>query len=96
MARGIPVTIGGIDFARKRDALEHLRSMLWRYSPGDRVSYDDDLFLKAALPRHPEADEKIGVGMDHFKVRSDEYGKQCFWVVRIDETTDRFSYKALV
>lgn len=96
MARGIPVTIGGTDFPRKGDALEHLRLMLWRYSPGDRVSDEDAEFLKAALPRHPEAAEKIGAGIDYFKVRSDEYGKQCFWVVRTDETTDRFSYKALV
>lgn len=96
MARGTPVSIGGIDFPRKGDALQHLRVMLWRYSPGDRVSEDDTAFLKAALPRHPEADEKIGAGIDHFLVRSDEYGKQCFWVVRTDSTTDRFSYKSLV
>lgn len=76
--------------------MEHLRVMLWRYVPGDRVSVEDTAFLKAALPRHPEASEKIGVGVDHFKVRSDEYGKQCFWVVRTDGTTDRFSYKSLV
>ena len=96
MARGISVSIGGIDFPRKGDALEYLRLMLWRYSPGDRVSEDDTAFLKAALPRHPEADEKIGAGIDYFLVRSDEYGKQCFWVVRTDNTTDRFSYKSLV
>ena len=88
--------IGGVDFPRKGDALEHLRVMLWRYSPGDRVGEDDAAFLKAALPRHPEANEKIGAGVDHFLVRSDEYGKQCFWVVRTDSTTDRFSYKSLV
>ncbi len=96
MAKSIPVSIGGTYFSRKGDALEHLRAMLWRYSPGDRVSENDANFLKAALPRHPNADEKIGAGIDHFVVRSDEYGKQCFWVVRTDRTTDRFSYKSLV
>ncbi len=60
------------------------------------MSEDDAAFLKAALPRHPEAVEKIGEGIDYFLVRSDEYRKQCFWVVRTDSTTDRFSYKSLI
>lgn len=94
MGKAKPTTIGGLDFARKGDALAYLRDMLWRYTPGQQVTDADALFLADALTRHPEAAEKIGAGVDHFVVRSAEYEKQCFWVVRTDGTTDRFSYKS--
>lgn len=96
MARGQPVAFGSLQFANKGDALAHLKTMLNTYKPGDRVSDVDAVVLRDALQRHPEAAIKLGPGIDHFMVRSADFSTQCFWVVRTDGTTERFSYKSCV
>ena len=93
MAKAIPLQLAGMDFIKKGDALLHVRAMLQRYSPGERVTQEDERFLGALLSRHSNAATKVGSGVDHFMVRSADYGTQCFWVVRTDGSTERFSYK---
>lgn len=88
-----PVTIGGICFAWKGDALAYMRNMLNRYDIGDRVNITDAEFLLSALSLHPEASAKIGGGVTHFSVRSADFGTKCFWVNRRDGSTEKFSYK---
>lgn len=89
-----PVTIGKINFAKKGDALAHMKAMLDRYDIGDRVNASDTEFLRAALSLHPEASAKIGSGVAHFSVRSADFGTRCFWVNRTDGSTEKFSYKS--
>lgn len=89
-----PVTIGGIYFAKKGDALTHMKAMLDRYDIGDRVNASDTEFLRAALSLHPEATAKIGSGVVYFSVRSADFGSKCFWVNRTDGSTEKFSYKS--
>lgn len=96
MAKAQPVEIGDIKFSRKGDALNHLKSLLNSYRPEERVSSADELFLLEALKKHPEAHEKIGVGVDHLFVRRADYGTKCFWVRRTDGSEERFSYKNCV
>lgn len=96
MAKAIPLELGDMHFEKKGDALLVVRRMLQRYAPGERVSADDEALLRALLARHPDAEAKIGCGVDHFMVRSAMYGKQCFWVVRTDETTEDFSYQKCI
>ena len=59
-----------------------------------KISVEDAEVLLAILQLHPDAKEKIGVGVTHFSVRSADFGSQCFWVNRIDGTTEKFSYRA--
>lgn len=89
-----PVKIGSLSFARKGEANEFFRNMLYRYNLGDKVSADDAGHLTNLLAMHPEADDKIGVGIESFSVRTADYGTRCFWVNRIDGTTEKFSFKA--
>lgn len=91
-----PVTIGEFAFPRKGDAIEFFKKMLAKYAPGDRVSESDCEILKHALARHPEASEKIGAGIKDFSVRSADYGTKCFWVNRIDGTTEDFSFRSCI
>jgi hypothetical protein len=91
-----PVTIGEHHFAKKGEALSFFREMLYRYDLADRVSHEDATLLRLLLDRHPEASEKIGVGVDSFSVRTADFGTRCFWVNRIDGTTEKFSFKACV
>lgn len=96
MARAQPVEIGGHKFAKKGDALDHLKSILNRYSLEERVSGEDQTFLMDALRNHPDANEKIGVGVAHIFIRRADYGTRCFWLKRIDDSEERFSYKSCV
>lgn len=91
----IPVTLGPLHFEKKGDAIAYLNAMLQKYDIGDKVSAADAVILKAALARHPEAKEKIGAGVKDFSVRSADYGTKCFWVNRMDDTTEKFSHKAI-
>ena len=95
MARKIPVTLGSFQFEKKGDAIAYLNSMLSRYDLGDRVSATDAVVLEAALLRHPQSKEKIGAGIRDFSVRTADSGTKCFWVNRIDGTTEKFSHKAI-
>ncbi|WP_184432259.1 MULTISPECIES: DCL family protein [Xanthomonas] len=90
------VKIGEREFSRQKDALEFYRVMLNSYRRGERVSDADAIELNALLSRHISRDEKVGVGVDHFLVDSDEYGGQCFWIVRVDATRAHFTYKRCV
>lgn len=91
-----PVNVGEMRFASKGDAVRFFREMLNRYKPGDEVSAHDAALLRPLLTRHPQAEEKAGCGVAGFKVRSAEYDTQCFWVVRTDGTTERFSFYSCI
>jgi hypothetical protein len=91
-----PLTIGPHHFSKKADAAAFLKSMLRKYDVGDRVSAGDAEVLFAALALHPDAAAKVGLGITHFSVRSADFGSKCFWVNRIDGSTEKFSYKACI
>ncbi|WP_073923971.1 DCL family protein [Streptomyces sp. CB03911] len=79
------------DAARKRA----VRALLARYEVNQVVDQeDDDLLLRDLLDRHPKAAEKIGPGVDHFRVvrtpRGPHKGPE---VVRSDGTRIDFSYQ---
>lgn len=96
MARAQPVEISNMKFSKKGDALNYLKTLLNSYSPEEHVSTEDEKFLLEALKMHPEAKEKIGVGVEHIFVRRADYGTKCFWVKRTDGSEERFSYKSCV
>ena len=90
------ISFGSLHFARKGDAEKHLKDMLRRYDVGDKVSAEDAIVLTAALALHPDADVKIGCGISHFSVRGADFGTKCFWVNRINGTTEKFSYRSCI
>jgi hypothetical protein len=91
-----PVTIGHHHFSKKGDAAAFLQAILHKYDVGDKVSALDAEVLHAALALHPDAAAKVGAGITHFSVRSADFGSKCFWVNRVDGSTERFSYKACI
>jgi len=91
-----PLDVGLRHFAKQGDATEFFKKMLGSYSVGDRVSDLDAIDLAALLERHRNKSEKIGVGISHFIVDADGYGKQCFWVVRADQTRIEFTYRRCI
>ncbi|MGE4531364.1 MAG: DCL family protein [Acidithiobacillus sp.] len=91
-----PISFGDLHFAKRGDAIAFLNAILQKYDVGDKVSADDAKVLLDALSHHPEAKEKIGCGVASFSVRSADFGTKCFWVNRIDGSTEKFSHKACV
>lgn len=91
-----PVVLPSRTFATQALAYDHFSAMLNRYGPGGRVDDGDAAELSELLQRHPEAMEKVGVGIDHFEVQSADYNTQCFRVVRKDGTWARFSFQKCV
>ena len=89
-----PIQVGDLHFASKGDATEFFKEMLYRYELGDKVSAQDTSVLAALLAMHPEASEKIGVGIKSFSIRSADFGTRCFWVNRTDSTTEKFSFRS--
>ncbi|WP_245739652.1 DCL family protein [Thioclava dalianensis] len=68
--------------------------MLYKYELGDKVTSKDAEILTHLMHMHPEATEKIGPGIESFSVRTADYGTRCFWVNRVDGTTEKFSFRA--
>lgn len=91
-----PINIGALHFPRKGDAANFLQAMLHRYNVGDKVSAEDSAVLHDALALHPDASEIIGSGVENFSVRSAEFNTKCFWVNRLDGSTQKFSYRTCV
>jgi hypothetical protein len=91
-----PVKLGSLAFNKKGDAFTYLKAMLHKYDVGDKVNANDAEVLRAALALHPDADTKVGCGITHFSVRSADFGSKCFWVNRIDGSTEKFSYKSCI
>jgi hypothetical protein len=89
-----PLTIGRHHFSKKGDAEAFLKAMLHRYDVGDKVGAGDAEVLRAALALHPDTTRKIGAGITHFSVRSADFGTKCFWVNRVDGSSEKCSYKA--
>lgn len=92
--RAKPVKIGPLSFSKKGDASNYLREMLNKYDLGDKVTEKDAEILTHLVRMHPEAAKKIGEGIESFSVRTADYGTRCFWVNRIDGSTEKFSFRA--
>ncbi|WP_159670943.1 DCL family protein [Andreprevotia sp. IGB-42] len=90
------ISFGSLHFEKKEAAATYLKEMLHRYDVGDRVNTADTQVLTNALLHHPDANEKIGCGISYFSVRSADFGTKCFWINRLDGTTEKFSYSKCI
>jgi hypothetical protein len=86
------IRIGEYSFPTKKAAIIKIRGILHTQPHGVALTGDDADFITALLGLHPEADEKIGAGIEHITVRVIDGGTTGFWIVRIDGTCDDFSY----
>lgn len=80
-------------FCKKRGCKFFFRDTLYKYDLGDKVTDEDAEVLTQLVNMHPEATDKIGAGIDSFSVRSADYGTRCFWINRVDGTTEKFSFR---
>ena len=89
------ISIGQLTFPTKKAALEMIRSIRDRYSDGVRLSYEDHIFIRDLVNLHPEAEDKIGLGISHFTVATEnKFGgrNRHFVLHRHDGTYTDFSF----
>ncbi len=86
------ICIGDLRFKYKKDALLHFRNILNSYDFGESLNKEDFDEVLSLLGLHENVKEKIGVGIQEIKVDEVRYHTKCFHLVRIDLTTDVFSY----
>lgn len=79
-------------FTSKKDALNHYKTILNSYDFGETLKPNDFYDIMDLLETHPTVIEKIGVGIDKVRVSKSKYDTRSFELVRIDGSTEYFSY----
>lgn len=93
MAKKIYININNKIY-HKPIAEQKFKDILHSYKEGDVVGIDDSKFIEGVLLLHPEADKKIGCGIDRFEIVEDFFGNyNRIEIVRIDGSRQDFSYK---
>ncbi len=87
-----PIKIGETEFATKKDALTHYKTILNAYDFGKELNTNDFNEIMNLLEIHPRVKEKIGVGIDKVRVAKVQYNTKSFELVRINGSTEFFSY----
>lgn len=99
MGRGKPVTVDGMTFQTTGEFKAYVQKLLVDLEQGVVVKEPFHSFLCQLVLRHPEAADKIGMGIKHFKVLTNtNYGgkNRCFYLFRVDGTHTDFSYQKCV
>jgi hypothetical protein len=98
MGKRQEVIVGKAVFESKAKVTERCREMLKRYRNGQTINEQDSEFLSGLLERHPEAREKIGVGVKRFfkDPGPTRFTTDCFWLERKDGSKIDFSFKTCV
>lgn len=74
------------------------REILDAHNVGDHiVRREEREFLhKEVLDKHPHREEKIGRGIHSFCVSSNQFGKKCFTILRVDNTATALGFSPKV
>jgi hypothetical protein len=83
--------IGERTYRTKSAALDAIREVRERVKAQGSASAADDEFLRDLVALHPDAEGKVGAGIDHFEVRRN-INNDGFWIVRVDGTATEFSF----
>lgn len=87
-----PLIIGNKEFKYQKDALAYFYRMLLRYQNLQIIHGQDHDLLSSLIEYHPNAHQKIGVGIKTFFKARTKKGTSCFWLERKDGTTIDFSF----
>src|ERR1017187_2581405 len=97
MGKSIPVTLGERTFPSKGRAIEFLQQLRDQVPFGQKVPREHNGILLALLSRHQKSEVKIGAGIRHFIVdKAPEWPTACFWIVRVDGSVAKFSFKECI
>lgn len=94
MAKRQPICIGEYSFATKATLQDYIRTIVGKYADEETLSGPDLRFVLALLDRHPNADVKVGAGVESIIVRRNPVYRQTrgFHIFRVDGTDTDFSW----
>ena len=90
-----PISIAGRLFKTKDELKTTCQEILYKTKYNDPIKDSDDLFLRALIERHPEAEKKIGCGIKYFTVRPNMTSR-VFYLYRTDGSSTDWSYLSCV
>ncbi|MFQ6557615.1 DCL family protein [Pseudomonas sp. Lb2C1-1] len=89
--------LGPFEYKSKKELLDRLKDYLQKAPAGVITNKLAVKKLHLLLAMHPDADRKIGVGIDYFKIERNALGAgRGIWLVRMDGSEDTFSYKRCI
>jgi hypothetical protein len=87
------IKIGEREFATKKDALSHYKTILNSYKFGEFLNDSDFKDILDLLDTHPNKEEMTGCGIIKVKIlKIQHYNTKAFELVRLDGTAVIFSY----
>lgn len=87
-----PIEIGKNKFNYKKDALEFYKRILNSYEFGEKLNSTDFENIFGLIEIHPEKEEKIGCGIEYFRIGKATFNTKSFEIVRKDGTSEFLSY----
>lgn len=89
--------LGHFGYKSKQDLLDKLKAFL-QGAPQGRLRHEEvDRKLRLLIAMHPNAERKIGLGIDHFEiVRNVRGAGQGIHIVRTDGSEEPFSYNRCI
>ena len=97
MAKREKIQILDKEFGSQQKLKEYTREILYKYNLNQDLSPEDFNFMIALIQkRHPDADKKIGGGIEKMWIRENTVNhgtNRGFHFRRVDGSTDNFSYK---
>ncbi|MEE4075177.1 DCL family protein [Pseudomonas viridiflava] len=88
--------LGPFEYPSKQALLDRLKHFLRTADLGQVTQPVAVQKLHLLLELHPDAQRKIGVGVDHFRIDRNELAGRGLRVVRLDGSNDSFSYKRCI
>lgn len=86
------VQIGRLNFKYKKDVIAYFKKILNSYEFRKSLDEEDFNDVLNLLKIHPNAKEKIEIGIKEIKVDKTRYKTKCFNVIRVDSSCEIFSY----
>ncbi|WP_285374257.1 DUF3223 domain-containing protein [Pseudomonas sp. lyk4-TYG-107] len=88
--------LGPFEYKSKKALLDRFKSYLQRAHIGVIRERHAIKHLHLLIAMHPDAPRKIGVGVDHFKIKRNVGAGRGFWLVRSDGSEESFSYEQCI
>lgn len=88
--------LGPFEYPSKQALLERLKHFIRTADLGRITQPVAVQKLHLLLALHPDADRKIGTGVDHFRLERNPLAGRGLHLVRLDGSTDSFSYKRCI
>ncbi|PNT78010.1 hypothetical protein BRADI_1g72100v3 [Brachypodium distachyon] len=95
---GKPVKLGPKEFASSVDMFDYFFALLHSWTPQLEINKYEHMVLEDLVKKgHAEPSKKIGAGVEAFEIRNHPvWQSRCFFVRRVDGSSDDFSFRKCV